>query len=1079
MLKSCFLKFNLRLLALINSNNYIMKTKFNGILTLLLAFVVQLTFAQTKTISGTVSDDSGPLPGVSIVIKGTSTGTETDFDGNYVLTASVGDVLQFSFVGMASQEVTIGNSNVLNLTLEGDNVLDEVVITAFGVKRQAKALGYAATKIDGNQINEISSQNPLENLSGKIAGVDISSPAQPGASTKVIFRGIGSITGSNNPLYIVDGSPIQDASASSVGASSSFDAGTGINDLDPNTIESVNFLKGAAATALYGSRGANGVIVITTKKGKDKLKVAVSTSVDFQEVSRVPHFQEEFGTGWGGVSFSNVSGEGSLAASNENGSWGPAFNGEVRPWSRIVDNQQLIKPYVSLADNRKEFYDTGYAYNTSINISGGGEKSDASFTYSRSDVDGVMPTDQDSFLKNNFGFNAGLNSGKFTMRVSANYSQKEQKAVPTGQGDDASFGKSLVQELIQIPNDLSIIDMEDTSNIFYSPSYFYTPYAANPYTTLSSNNVNINKNRVFGNANLNYEVNDNLSLTLQASTDVDNESVKRWGSIINFVDGSPQDNASAQSVVGAVQEDKYTRIQNDFYFNINYNKEINDKFTLNALLGANYNERSGNSLGTTVTDLDLPNYYELSNSASTPIISQSDYLSRVIGIYGQAELGYNNRFFLTITGRNDSSSTLPQDNNSYFYPSFALAAVVIDNNDIFLKGRASWARIGNDTNLYSVFSTAGQASNDAYYGSITYPFGGVNGYEIFGRIENQELRPEITDEIELGFESRFFQGRLGLDVSLYNRKTTDLIVNLPVARSTGYSSISGNFVDLTNQGIELALTAKPVVTENFKWDLTYTFTKNDGNVDKVASDDGKISIYSAYATNFYAEEGKPMGAFYAPTPDRTESGDIIADPNTGYYSYSGEESYIGSAQRDFIMGLQNTFTYKNFRLNIGMDWKQGGVMYSYTKRLSHFVGNAIETTYNGRNPWIIPNSVVSDGNGGYIENTKQVEFDDVTAFYNNSQNQAMEGSNIIDKSFVRLRDVVLSYKLPSSILGNTGVDAVTFSVYGKNLALWTPGDNTYVDPETTSFGRGIRSEFGEFATNPAQRAFGGSVKFSF
>jgi TonB-linked SusC/RagA family outer membrane protein len=913
--------------------------------------------------------------------------------------------------------------------------------------------------------------------------VDISSPAQPGASTKVIFRGIGSITGSNTPLYVVDGSPILDRSSSSIGSTSSFDAGTGINDLDPNIIESINFLKGASATALYGSRGSNGVIVITTKKGKNKLRVNVTSSFDFQQVARTPHFQYDFGTGWAGQSYSNVSGEGAQAQSNENGSWGGAFNGENRPWSRIVNNQQLIKPYVALEDNIRDFYDIGNQSNNSISISGGGDKSDVALTFSRNEADGVIPTDRDSFTKNNVGINAGLKSDKFTIRLSGNYTNKKQKAVPTGQGDDASFGKSMIQEMIQIPNDISIIDLQDRSVIFNTPSYFYTPYAANPYETLENNNVEIKKDRVFGNVNMNYKINENISATFQTSVDVDNEAVKRFGAIVEYVEGSPQDNAGANGVVGAVQENKYTNREYDTYFNVNFDYDLTENLKLSALAGANYNERNGDALSVTVTDLDLPDYYELSNSASTPSLAQSNYLRRVVGLYGQAEFGFMDRYFLTFTARNDFSSTLPKANQSYFYPSVSFAGVIVDNNSVFAKLRAGWARIGNDTNLYQVFSTAGQAVNDGFYGSLTYPFGGVNAYEIFGRIENQNLKPEITDEIEVGLEARFFQGRLGIDLALYNRDTKDLIVDLPVARSTGYSTVTGNFVDLTNRGIELAITGKPVVTDNFSWDLTYTFTKNEGEVTNVKGDDDKISIYSAYNVNFYAEEGRPLGAFYAPTPSKTASGQIIADPNTGYYTYDGNEDYVGSAQRDFIMGLQNTFRYKDFRLSMGMDWKQGGVMYSYTKRLSHFVGNGIETTYNGRNPFIIPNSVVNTAASGatpvYVENTTAVQYEDITAFYNASQNQAIEGEHIIDKTFVRLRDVVLSYSLPSKLIDQAGLTSLVFSIYGKNLAMWTPSGNPYVDPETTTYGRGIRSEFGEFATNPSQRSFGGSIKFSF
>ena len=659
-----------------------------------------------------------------MVEKGTTNGTITDVDGNYKLNVNDGAAtLLFSHIGYLNQEMAVGSRKVIDLQLQPDaQQLSEVVVTAFGVNRQAKTLGYADANFSGEELTEVPTANPLETLSGRIAGVDISSPAQPGASPKVIFRGMGSITGSNRPLYIVDGSPISDIGRGSIGTTNSFDAGTGINDLDPNNIESINFLKGAAAATLYGSRGANGVIIITTKKGKKKLKATFSSSIDFLEVARTVHKQQLFGTGWDGKSYSNVSGEGSRAASNENGSWGAAFNGRVRPWSRIVNNQQLIKPYVPLKDNVRDFYDLGRSLNNSISISGGSKNSDFSFTYSRVDMDGVIPTDRDSYRKNNFGINAGIESGKFKIRVSGNYSDKEQKAVPTGQSSDASFGKTLTQEMTQIPNDLSIVDMKDMSVIFNRPSYFYTPYTTNPYSSLQNNNVNISKSRFFGNINASYQFNDQFSAVFQIGTDTEDEDVKRWGAIVKYLPGSPHALASANPVVGAVSEAKYTAKQLDTYLNLNYNTSFQENFTLSILLGATLNQRSGEALSTQVNGLNLPNYYELSNSASTPIISQSSYLRRLLGVYSEAVLGYLDRYFLTLTARNDFSSTLPQKNNSYFYPSVSLAAVVLDNDKYFTKLRGSFARAANDANLYQIFSTAGQAANDAYFGSITYPF---------------------------------------------------------------------------------------------------------------------------------------------------------------------------------------------------------------------------------------------------------------------------------------------------------------------------------------------------------------------
>ncbi len=1058
-----------------------MKTKFSVMLTLLLALVVQYSFAQEKTISGTVIDESGlPLPGATVLVKDTPTGTSTDFDGNYSIKASQGSILVFSFVGYTSSEITVGSSNTINVTLESDaESLEEVVVTAFGQKKQARALGYAATKVSGEDLTEVVNLNPFETLSGKIAGVDISAPAQPGASTKIISRGFGSITGTNSPLYVVDGSPILDRSSSNIDSTSSFDAGSGAGDIDPNNIESINFLKGAAATSLYGSRAANGAIIITTKKGKGKLRVSISSSVDFSEVAKIVDKQQIFGTGWSGLSYSNVSGEGSLAASNENGSWGAAFDGELRAWSRIVDNQQLLKSYVPLEDNVREFFDIGDTYSNSVSISGSNETSDVSFTYSRVESDGVFPTEADTYEKNNFGLNAGLNYDKFKMRASANFTNKDQNAVPTGQSDDASFGKSVMQEMIQMPNDISIIDMRDLDNIFNTPSYFYTPYAANPYVTLESNRVNIEKNRFFGNLNFNYSFTEELSATLQVGTDVENEYIKRTGAIIDYITGSPQDLAGANGVVGAVGEYKYTNREFDTYFNINYNTQINEDLTLSALAGFNYNQRDGDRLSTVVTDLDLADFYELSNSASTPTIVQNNYLRRGYAFYASAEFGYQNKYFLTLSGRNDNSSTLPIDNNSYFYPSASLAAVVIDEPDMFVKLRGGYARSGNDTNLYETNSTAGQAVNAGYFGNLEYPFANVNSYEIFGRIENQSLKPEITDEIEIGVDANFFSNRLGVDIALYNRDTKDLIVDLNVPRSTGYSTVTGNFVDLRNRGIELTLTAKPVVMDDFSWDLTYTFSKNDSEVTNVAGDQDRIEIYSAYNTYLYAEEGKPLGSFYAPTPATTDDGQIIVDPDSGYYTHDGTEDYVGTSQRDFVMGLQNVFRYKDFSLSMNWDWKQGGMMYSYTKRLSYFVGNGIETTYNNREPFIIPNSVVDNGDGTYSENTTFVDYEDITGFYSASSNQAIEGEHLIDKSFIRLRSLSLSYNVDSNFIRSLGLSTLSFTLYGKNLYLWTPGDNTYVDPETTSYGRGIRSEFGEFGTNPSQRTYGASVKLSF
>ena len=460
-----------------------MKTKFNGILTLLLAFVVQLSFAQTKTISGTVSDESGPLPGVSIVIKGTSTGTETDFDGNYALTVSVGDILQFSFVGMANQEVTIGSSNVLNVTLEADNMLDEVIITAMGVSKEKKALGYAVVSIDGDEITSAQVVNPMNALQGKVSGVDISTAPGPGATQNVIIRGASSF-GNNQPLYIVDGSPLtnsQNRSGSSL--NNQVDFGSGINAINPHDIENLTILKGAAATALYGSRAANGVVMITTKKGKNgALSINFNTSYGVTRVGRLPDVQSQFGQGWSGD-----------RALNENGNWGATYDGVDRVWGRIINNSQQIKPYVFLEGTVRDFYEYGENIQNSLSFSGGSESSNYFLSLSQASIDGVIPTDNDSYSRYTLATRGSHTYNKLTISSSINFSLEDTNSVPSGQGS------SVHQSLYNIASDISIVDLEDyTNNPFNHKDGYFTEYGMNPYFILENDAANQKKFKLFG-----------------------------------------------------------------------------------------------------------------------------------------------------------------------------------------------------------------------------------------------------------------------------------------------------------------------------------------------------------------------------------------------------------------------------------------------------------------------------------------------------------------------------------------------------------------------------------------------------
>lgn len=1052
-----------------------MKTKLLIFLTFFL--FLMSAYAQEMNIEGTITDNNGvPLPGVNILIKGTTMGTQSDFDGNYSIKANKGDVLVFSFLGFAAKEVEVQNQKTIDVTMTEDtSELQEVVVTAFGGTKQRRATTYATATIDDEELNSTAPSSVFESLSGKIAGANITTPAQPGASSKVVIRGYSSISGSNAPLYIVDGTPINASSTAAPGTvTRSFDAGNGISDIDPNSIAKMTVLKGAAATALYGNRAANGAIIITTKKGKrdSRLNIDFNSSLEYLEVSRVPHLQNGWGEGWNGLSYSSLP-TGGLGASNENGSWGAAFNGTIRPWGQIVNNSQQIKPYVALKDNIKEFYNTGNAYTNSVRLSGGTENSTFSLTVADLNVDGVIPTEADKLTRRSMNFNGGMNGDHLYVSLSANYIKKDQNAVNTGQGDSAGQGGTFMQEIIQVPRDVSIVDLRDyKNNPFNTPGNFYTPYAQNPYFIINENGTQIREDRLLGNLNLNYKFNDNLSAVWQIGGDIRNERVYSYGAIVNYPDGSAQDLLAATEVVGGVSELKRTRKEYDTYFNILYNRDISEDLNIDFIAGVNFNERQSNLLNVAVTGLDIPNYYEISNSANRPVTTQSDFLRRTYGIYGQVELSFLNRYFLNLTARNDWSSTLPVENNSFFYPSASVSAVVLDDKTNYIKLRAGWSRVGNDTDAYLTESTLIQGVSGAYFGQINFPIGGVNAYELNSQLGNANLKPETTDEIELGFESSFFNNRISLDMAVYNKETSNLIVNLPIDPSTGFTNFAGNFADVRNRGIEAVLGITPVRSEDWKWDINYTFTKNENEVTDLYGGVDKLTLAGVYGVNFYAVKGQPLGVFYSSVPKKTSDGQYIVNPDTGFYEPSDDEEPIGTSQRDFIMGLTNSISYKNFTLSGSMDWKEGGKMYSYTARLLGFTGNSIATTFNERKPFIIPNSVVETESGDYVENTTPVSYTQVTNFYNASQNGAIESTHVIDKSFIRLRDLSLTYKVDPNFMNKVGFKSASITAYGKNLFMWTPDENPYVDPEVSTFGDGLTSEFGEFAANPAQRSYG-------
>jgi TonB-linked SusC/RagA family outer membrane protein len=1042
---------------------------------------ISVAWAQERTVTGkvTAAEDGSGLPGVNVLLKGTTNGTTTDVNGAYTLSVpATGGVLTFSFIGLVTQEHEIGQRSVIDVPMSQDMTqLTEVVVTALGVERKQAALGYATSTVDSKEVSQGRSFSPINALQGKVAGVVVNSASgQPGAATFVTIRGINSIGGNNNPLYVVDGVPINNSfnnfTSDDNNANRQQDFGNRANDINPDDIESVTVLKSASATALYGSRAANGVIVITTKKGRtgEKLKINLSSSATFSTPLRLPKVQQAYGQGWNGID-----------DLTQNGSWGPKFDGRERLWGNVVDNSQQMKPYVVQPDNVREFYDVGTGFMNTISVSGGSEKVSYYFSYGNTSENGIIPTDADSYKRNTFSFRGAYTGKKLSVSSSVNYFLKNAKAVTVGQG---SNGATLFQEIIQIPNDLSILDMEDYNNKFNNLDNFYTPYNQNPWFVLKENGNDYVENRIQGNINFDYNLTDWLSLKWRVGTDVANTKIVDWIAIANF--NNLGYNGTETDVPGTVfNRSRYSREVNSDFF-INFNKKISSDFTFDGFIGHNVNQRSQDEYDAYASNLSVPKFYVLANSTNAPSIRTFQSMRRLVGVYGQASLSYKDYIFFNAVARNDWSSTLPKGNNSYFYGGANVSLVFSDmfqsisNALSFGKVRLSIGQTGRDADPYGIKNVFVPSSVALSFGQINFPLNGVNAFEVSNQLGNPNLKPEITTEYEIGTELKFFQNRLGIDFAYYNKNTKNQILPVQLPNSTGYATFFNNLGKIQNKGVELLVTVVPVQTNDFHWTVSSNWTFNRNKVISLTEGLDEFLLTSIYGIDFVAAKGRPVGSFKALDYARDPDGHIIVNAK-GIPTASVDKGFIGDIQPDFITGLTNQFNYKNVSLSFTFDWRRGGEMYSYTKRLMEFVGNSTNTLYNDRRPFIVPNSVRQEGTSDvYVENDIPVNVNDFSEYMNASSNPQLERGHVLDRSFIKLREVVLGYSLPASWLQKTPITSLNVSLVGRNLFLWTPSSNDVIDPEVTAYnGSSVNAFSGEFAVGPTVRSYGVSLKAGF
>jgi len=1056
--------------------------KLTFLLACLILVGVGLVNAQTKSITGNVfsADDGQPVIGATVMVKGTTLGTITDVDGKFKLNVpGSARNLVISYVGMKTVEIEAKNG--MSIKLEADaRQMDEVVVTAMGIKRSQRSLGYAATSVSGNDISQQRNTDALSALSGKVAGMQVSSTgSDPGSANSVIIRGISSLNGNNQPLYIVDGVPIvNNVIENDPTGRQTYSMGNGANLINPDNIENITVLKGAAATAIYGSRAASGVILITSKTGNKNqpLRIEANVGIQISQVSKLPELQNSFGQGWYGTK-----------TPNENGSWGPAMDGRNYVYGPIYNNSQLMKSYSPLPNNLRDFFENGVMYSNSINLAFGNEKSTYHASVSDMRNDGILPGNKDKHSVTTMAFNGSSSFNKWLeVSSSVNISNQQTGAVLTGQGT------SVIDGLYEMPRDISIVDLQDLKNPFNTPGYYFTPYGVtNPYYALEYNLTDAKQNKVFGKFQVDITPFDFLKFSYRLGYDYSNMETKVATPKL-ALEGTPNVGVTQEGYVD-VRFARRNELNHDF-FGV-FNKTFNNINAV-ATFGVNANQRRYSDMSTNVTNLSIPTFYDLSNGSGVPTVSENVWERRLIGVYADVQLSYKNMVYVGLTARNDWSSTLPINNNSFFYPGVTGSFVfteVLPKSDIlsFGKVRAAWGRTGNDAGVYLVDpGFAGGYSRNAYSALTQFPIGGLNAYKRANQLGSSTLQPEMTSEIEFGVNLQFFNGRVGLDAAYYDRNSDKQIFPLNIDPATGYTSQVTNLGKISNKGIEIVLNTIPVKTKNFTWSLDFNFSKNNSQVVSLPEELGGFAILNQFTTTtnavyMRAEVGKPLGTFWTLNTEKDNKGNVIVDPTNGLPITTTTPVETGyNINYDWEGGVSSTITYKGFSVAAALDVRMGGYMFSRTKDLIGFTGNGIATLYNNRNTYIIPGSVIKvvDGAGKvtYKENTVPITSDYVA----NGQYQLANGFDadkgmLLDRSFAKLRNLSFSYDLPRSIISKIKLSGVRLSLVGTNLFIWTPKANIFIDPESTTEGFDLSGKFGELYVNPSSRRYGFNVQLKF
>ncbi len=1022
--------------------------------------------AQTTNVTGTVTDagDGLPIPGVSVFVKGTTIGTVTTPDGAYSLAIPDGSsAIVFSFVGMKTQEVAYTGQTVINASMQSDAVdVGEVVVTALGIKREKKALGYAVQEVGGEELSAAGFQDISKGLQGKVAGVNVrQSSGMPGASSTINIRGVTSLSGSNEPLYVIDGVPV------SSGRDFGELVGSGTNpsarslDINPDDIESMNVLKGPAAAALYGLRASNGVIVITTKSGsgmkEGQVRVDVSSNYTYDAVGRLPDVQKEYSQGSRGA----FNGGTSL-------SWGAKIS-EMGTYTNALGEQEVAAAY----DNMDDFFRSGHTFTNSINVSKGTKEGNYSIGIASTNQTGIVETT--GMERYNAKFNGSFNlTEKFKLGTSFNYASTSVDKIPGGSNLSnplfttyfAPSSYNLAGKPFEDPNDPN-------------KQIHYRAAMDNPYWSLEHNSAEEKTNRFFGNINLAYDFTD--WFTLQYRVGLDNYTTTQD----DFLDlGAGATGGRTQTPSGGQIT---TRIFTNNQFNSNlsavFNKEINENLKGTLVAGNEIYDVRTDANTMIGRGLSLGGFDHISNT-STLETSRTQTWQRVVGFYGNLNVDYKSMLFFNATGRYDVVSNMPAKNRGFFYPSASVGFVFTELNAFeglenvlsFGKLRTSLAQVGQAGNLYSTKTLYNKGGHsNGFISSFTFPFNGQNAYTLSNTLLSDELTPENTTTFEVGLDLKFFNNRFGIDYTYYASNSDDQIFSVPIARSSGFTERYTNAGGLKTWGHEVIMYITPVKTSSFQWDFNTNFSLNRAEVTDLA--EGVEQIQSGYqnfaSTGAYGRVGYLYPVIVGSTYKRDDNGNMLIDDNASSSTYGmpmqGDVDVIAEVTPDFDINFTNTFRYKGLSLSFQIDWRQGGHMWSGTNRLGQLYGVFTET--GNRDEGLVIEGV-KESNG----QKNDIAITDHQTYYSNVISDISE-AHVYETTHVRLRELTIAYEIPKSVYSGTFIKSISVNLQGRNLWLWTK-DLPNIDPETsTSSGNSIGAF--EYVGLPNTTAFGGGFKLTF